>query len=76
MSGKSTQVLEEALLLPPLERAELAERVLTSLDSSSQDEIDRLWAQEAEERLDAYERGEIKAISAMEVLGGPSDAKR
>jgi putative addiction module component (TIGR02574 family) len=68
MSGKSTPVLEEALLLTPVERAELAERLLTSLDSSSQSEIDRVWAQEAEERLDAYERGEIKVVSATEVL--------
>jgi hypothetical protein len=30
--------------------------------------VDRLWAREAEERLAAYRRGEIKALSLEEVL--------
>ena len=30
--------------------------------------IDRLWAKEAEERLAAYRRGEIKAVPLQEVL--------
>jgi hypothetical protein len=31
-------------------------------------QIDRLWAKEAEERLAAYRRGEIKAVPLQEVL--------
>ncbi len=68
MSKKGTQLLEEALSLPPVERAELADRLLTSLDSSPEPRIDELWAQEAEDRLDAFERGEIKAVSLREDL--------
>ena len=30
--------------------------------------IDELWAQEAESRIDAYERGEITAIPAKKVF--------
>ena len=63
MSKRGAEVLEEALSLPPGERAELADRLLTSLDSSPGGRIDALWAAEAEDRLEAFERGEIKAVS-------------
>ncbi|MGA3325618.1 MAG: addiction module protein [Terriglobia bacterium] len=68
MSKRGTEVLEEALSLPPDERAELAERLLTSLDASHDRRVDELWAQEAEDRLDAFERGEIEAVPAREVF--------
>jgi len=68
MSKRGAQVLEEALSLPPEERAELIDRLQSSLDLPSHKKIDELWAQEAEDRLDAFERGEIKAISAKEVF--------
>jgi putative addiction module component (TIGR02574 family) len=64
MSKRGAQVLEEALTLSPVERAELADRLLASLDSGPDRTIDALWAQEAEDRLDAFERGEIKAVSS------------
>jgi putative addiction module component (TIGR02574 family) len=67
MSARAEQVLTEALSLPPSERAELAERLFSSLDIS-QDELDRLWAKEADSRINAYERGEIKTISAQQVF--------
>jgi len=68
MSSRGTQVLKEALSLPPAERAEIAERLLSSLDPPSQERIDALWRKEAEDRLDAFDRGEIKAIPAKEVF--------
>ncbi len=63
MSKNGAQVLEEALALPPDERAELADRLLSSLDKELQRKINQLWAEEAEDRIDAYERGEISAVS-------------
>jgi Putative addiction module component len=41
--------------------------LLTSLDESDPG-IDGLWAKEAEDRLAAYRRGELKAIPLQEVL--------
>jgi hypothetical protein len=44
-----------------------------SLDPPSRAELDKLWADEAEDRIDAFERGEIEAIPAervFESLGG------
>jgi len=35
---------------------------------STQKEIDRLWADEVEDRIDAYERGDLKAIPGEEVF--------
>ena len=67
MSSKGTQVLKEALSLPPAERAEIAERLLSSLDRPSQEGIDALWGKR-EERLDAFDRGEIQAIPAKQVF--------
>ncbi|MCJ7503232.1 MAG: addiction module protein [Acidobacteriia bacterium] len=76
MSKKGVDLLEKALSLPPAERAELADRLLTSLDVSPDRRIDELWAQEAEARLEAFERGEIKAVSAREAFDAARDVKR
>jgi putative addiction module component (TIGR02574 family) len=76
MSKTGAQLLEEALSLPPADRAELADRLLTSLDVSPDRRIDKLWAQEAEDRLDAFERGEIKAVSAREAFDAAHHVKR
>ena len=75
MSKRSTEVVEEALSLPPVERAELADRLLSSLDSPSGRGIDELWAQEAEDRIDAFERGEIEAVSSSEAFATIKSAK-
>ena len=63
MSDRGAAVLKEALSLPPAERARLAESLLSSLDSASRQRLDELWSQEAEDRLDAFERGDMKAVS-------------
>jgi putative addiction module component (TIGR02574 family) len=68
MSPRSKEVLTEALNLPPVDRAELVEEILSSFDFPARREIDALWAREAEDRLDAYERGELGTIPATEVF--------
>ena len=68
MSPQSQEVLRQALQLSPDERAQLAERILSSLDSPERERIDSLWAAEAEERIDAHDRGEIGSSSAKDVF--------
>ncbi|MEK6576329.1 MAG: addiction module protein [Nitrospirota bacterium] len=68
MSKHREQILAEALKLPPVERAELVENLLSSFEFRSRKTIDALWAQEAENRIDAFERGEITVIPAKEVF--------
>ena len=60
-------ILEQALLLSPRDRAILAEKLLASLDQPDP-AIDALWAEEVENRISAYEAGELKAIPAEEVI--------
>jgi putative addiction module component (TIGR02574 family) len=62
------QILKEALTLAPKNRVSLVEKILASLDQPDK-AIDELWAKEAESRIDAYEAGNLKAISAEHVFG-------
>ncbi len=68
MSRQSEQVLAEALSLPPIERAEIVEKLLSGFEFSERRTIDELWAKEAESRIDTYEQGEIATIPAKEVF--------
>ena len=65
---KSEKIFKEALDLKPIERAELIEYLLSSFEFPARKQIDRLWAEEAEERIDAYEQGKIKSIPAKKVF--------
>lgn len=60
-------VTDEALKLAPVQRAELIESLLASFDPQRA-EIDKLWADEAERRVDAYDQGKLKASPASEVF--------
>ncbi len=60
-------VFKEALNLRPFEKAQLIDKLLSILDKPDK-EIDELWAREAEDRIDAYDQGKIKAISLEKVL--------
>ena len=68
MPRNSAKVVNDALSLPPRSRAKLAEKLLESLDEPRQKEIDRLWGEEVEDRIDAYEKGYLKAIPGKEVF--------
>lgn len=68
MSVPAKKILEEALELPPIERAELVEHIFESFEYTSQEKIDNLWIREAEDRINAYEAGRIKAIPAKDVF--------
>ena len=60
-------IFKKALTLKSTEKAQLIDMLLSSLDKPDK-EIDELWAQESEDRIDAYDQGEIKAISLKKVL--------
>ena len=50
MSAKLDQLVEEVLKLDPKSRAQLAEKLLQSLDTLSDAENAKLWAEEAQRR--------------------------
>ncbi|MCR4291317.1 MAG: addiction module protein [Candidatus Kuenenia sp.] len=68
MSKQEKRILADALELPPVERAELVEQLLSSFEFPSREKVDALWAKEAESRIDAFERREIGTIPAKEVF--------
>jgi len=57
-------IRHEALSLPPQERAQLAEQLLSSLDSLSEAEIEQLWFQEATNRATELDQGLVQRIPA------------
>ena len=67
MTDAARNLSAKARKLSADERLELVDDILASLDEPDP-AIDRLWAKEAEERLAAYRRGEIKAVPLQEVL--------
>jgi putative addiction module component (TIGR02574 family) len=62
------ELVAEVKKLSLEDRASLARRIVESLDELSEAEIDALWVQEAERRLDELEQGQTIEISAQEVL--------
>lgn len=67
MTSQAKELMALASALTPDERISLVEEILSSLDQPDA-AMDRLWAKEAEDRLAAYRRGEIKAVDLDEVL--------
>jgi len=61
------ELLKQAKRLAPAQKLELVEALLNDLDHPDAG-IDASWAAEAEDRLAAYRRGEIRAIPLAEVL--------
>lgn len=57
----------QAMQLAPDERVALVERILDSLDMPDPS-LDALWNQEAQDRLAAYRRGEVRSASLADVI--------
>ena len=68
MAITNDRVVEEALSLPADVRLSLVEKLLMSLNLPIDEEIDRLWAEEAERRISQIEAGEVKLVPGEEVF--------
>ena len=60
-------VKEEALSLKPLDKIQLIDELLLSLDTPNK-ELDEIWVDEAERRIEAYETGKTQASDVRTVL--------
>ncbi|MFN0019382.1 MAG: addiction module protein [Pirellulaceae bacterium] len=60
-------ITSAALALPPESRAELVDTLLRSLNPLEAG-FQKAWEDEAEDRLAAFDRGEMKSISREEVM--------
>ena len=61
-------IQEEIIQLDPNERAKLIDLLWESLDETRVKEIEAKWAAESEDRIDAYERGELQAVDGTTAL--------
>jgi putative addiction module component (TIGR02574 family) len=61
-------IYRAALSLPQDARADLADKLFESLSEVANPDIDARWAREAEDRVSAYERGEIASVPGHEVF--------
>ncbi|NET61673.1 MAG: addiction module protein [Symploca sp. SIO2E6] len=63
MAETTQKILQEALTLSPIERALLIDHLVASLDRPDP-KLDKLWIEEAENRLKAYNSGELESVTA------------
>ena len=68
MSAGSEQILEQVLALPAQDRAAIVELLLASFQVPPDPHLGELWAREAEDRLNADDRGELGAVPAEDVF--------
>ncbi len=61
------QILAEISPLKPLEKLQLIEKILISLNQPNKT-IEEIWANEAESRIKAYENGEISIVDEKTVF--------
>ena len=67
MSASARSILNQALKLPANDRAALVETLILSLDKPDP-ALDAEWLREAEDRLLAYQSGELTAVDADDVF--------
>ena len=68
MTVTTEKVFNDALALPPIERAELIQRLFQSFDVPEDNRIDTAWTEEIESRIEAYDKGSLTASPAEDVL--------
>ena len=61
-------LIEEVLKLGARERANMAGRLLESLDDLSAEELESLWLDEAQRRDAAIQDGKLPSVPAQQVL--------
>jgi putative addiction module component (TIGR02574 family) len=67
VTDRAEQLLDAALKLSESERADLAARLIQSLDSETDSEVDAAWATEIERRCAALDSGEAVTSDWSEV---------
>ena len=68
MNERVKKLSEEIRKLSPEEQADLMDELLVLTYREPDPEIEKSWAEEAERRLDAYQRGETSAEPLEDVM--------
>lgn len=67
MANSVDELYERATELSPNERAELAGRLLQSIDDAAEPGVEEAWAAEIGRRLADYRAGRVKTVAWSEV---------
>ncbi len=67
MVEEARKILELALKMPARERAEIAQRLLESLDRQIDIDVEFAWQTEVEKRISELDGGKVACISWEEV---------
>jgi len=72
-------LLNQALQMPAQDRAVIAERLISSLDTEIDQDVEMAWQQEVQKRVDEVDKGVVACIPWEKVLlrlRGNSETKR
>ena len=67
MAKKVDKLADEIRVLPDIEKLQLIDEILQDLDKPDP-EIDRVWAEEARKRWEAYKTGRVPTVSYEKVM--------
>ena len=62
------QIFTEISPLKPLDKLQLIEKILNSLNQTNK-AIEEIWANEAENRVKAYDNGHLSVVNEDDVFG-------
>jgi putative addiction module component (TIGR02574 family) len=68
MSAAVESILAQAMQMPAQDRAAIAERLISSLDTETDWDVEIAWQQEVQRRVDEVERGEVVCLPWEQVL--------
>jgi putative addiction module component (TIGR02574 family) len=67
MVEEARKIVERALKMPARERAEIAQRLLESLDLQMDTDVESAWQSEVERRISELDSGQVACIPWEEV---------
>lgn len=68
MSTQFDRVAADAMKLPLRDRVRLAQQLVSTIDSEAEANVEELWFDEAERRLEELHSGEVAGIEADEAF--------
>ena len=68
MPASLEDLSQDALVLPPDQRVQLAYRLLTSIEPESEPNADAVWEEEIARRIARFDSGESEAVPVAQVL--------
>jgi uncharacterized protein (DUF2252 family) len=74
MATSIEELIKRAMELPTEQRAQLADELVTSLDSEALSQLDKKWIAEAKRRRDEVRGGYAQTITGFEALQQVRDA--